>query len=274
MILKYRRTQAGIGKGERQIIDALILRGSISISASDLEKQFGYERKAANLILSRLSRKGWIQRLKAGVYRIVPLGSDAPEPIPADAWAVGMELFSPCYISGWSSAEHWDLTEQIFNSTVIYTSKKQRKKDVVVAGLHYRTKFVESKNLFGLTKMWSSNKSIQIADMHRTIIDVLDDPAMGGGGRHTIDIVNAYWKKNEASFEILYQYAEKLNHPAVFKRLGFTAEKVGHLPAPRISKLHSKIKSGVIKLDPHGPNSGPIVSRWGLRINIPLVDIA
>jgi predicted transcriptional regulator of viral defense system len=268
-----KKMQAGIGKTERHVIDTLTLQGKISVNASDLEKEFGYERKAANLVLSRLSRKGWVQRLKAGVYRIVPLGSDTAEPVPADAWAIGMELFSPCYISGWSAAEHWDLTEQIFNSTAIFTSQKKRKKDFVIAGLRYRIKFIEAENFFGLKQIWSSNKAMQIADIHRTIIDILDDPAIGGGGRHAFDITKSYWQKNESDPDILYQYAEKLNHPAVVKRLGFIAERVGKLPDSWTSKLQSKIKTGIIKLDPHGPNSGPIVSKWGLRINIPLEDI-
>ncbi len=273
MNLEYIKEQAGIGKTERQIIDTLTLLGKQFINASDLEKEFGYDRKRANLVLSRLSRKGWLQRLKAGIYRIVPLGSDTSEPVPADAWAVAMELFSPCYLSGWTAAEHWDLTEQIFNSTVVFTAQKQRKKDYVVAGLNYKTKFINSESIFGTKKIWSSNRPVQIADIHRTIIDILDDPTVGGGGRHTLDLVKAYWQKKEADPNMLYQYAEKLNHAAVFKRLGFMIEKIGRLPASWPNKIHSKIKTGVIKLDPHGPNSGPIISRWGIRINIPLEDI-
>ena len=37
-------------------------------------------------------------------------------------------------------------------------------------------------------------------------------------------------KHKEANPEILFQYAEKLEHGGVFKRLGFLAEKIMHLP--------------------------------------------
>ena len=43
---------------------------------------------------------------------------------------------------------------------------------------------------------------------------------------------------------------------------------------PFLDKIHLKINTGIIKLDPHGPNSGPINTKWGIRINIPLGDIS
>lgn len=270
---QYNDNPDGLSHAERQLINAMTRLGKLAIRAIDLEQELGYSRKSANLALSRLYRKGWLQRLKAGVYSIIPLGSDS-NPLPEDAWAIAMELFSPCYISGWTAAEHWELTEQIFNSTVVFTGLKQRKKDVVIAGLNYRTKFINPKDIFGTKKSWSSNKPVLIADIHRTIIDVLDDPEIGGGGRHTLDIVKAYFQNKEANPEILLQYAEQLDHGAVFKRLGFVAQEFLHLSDSWLQKLHLKIKTGIIKFDPNGPNVGPIITKWGIRVNIPVGDLS
>ncbi len=269
----YNDTQAGIGQAERHALDMLSRLGKPVIRASDLESGLGYSRAVSNLTLSRLCKKGWIQRLRSGIYRIVPLGSESANPVPEDAWAIAVELFAPCYISGWTAAEHWELTEQIFNSTVVFTTQKQRKKEFVIAGLKYRAKLIADEDIFGLKKIWSSNTQIPIADIHRTIIDVLDDPEMGGGGRQTNDIVREYFQHKDANFEVLCQYAEKLGHGAVFKRLGFVAERFVDFPPLLLEKLHANIKTGIINFDPHGPSAGPIISKWGLRINIPLGDI-
>ncbi len=270
---KYNYAQAGIGQLETHVLNMMVQLGKPVIRADDLEKEFGYNRAISNLILSRLSKKGWIQRLQAGIYRIVPMGSQNANPVPEDAWSIAEELFSPCYISGWTAAEHWELTEQIFNSTVIFTARKQRKKELTISGLNYRAKSIARKDIFGVKKIWSSNTQISIADIHRTIIDVLDDPEIGGGGRQTMDIVKEYFLHKDANPEILCQYAEKLGHGAVYKRLGFIAEKLKYFPQPLLDKLYSHIKTGIINLDPHGPNSGPIITKWGIRINIPLGDI-
>jgi predicted transcriptional regulator of viral defense system len=201
------------------------------------------------------------------------LGADSVEPVSENGWAIAMELFSPCYISGWTAAQHWDLTEQIFNTTVVVTAKKLRKTHYKVAGVEFKTRFTSEKNIFGTKKLWSGNRSIQIADLHRTIIDVLDDPRIGGGGRYMVDLVKAYWQKDDANPETLLQYAFKLNHGTVFKRLGFLSEKTGNLSTTLINSLHTKINKGIILLDPHGPKSGPIITKWGVRVNIPLEDV-
>lgn len=273
MELEYNK-QAGLGERERRLIDEMTRSGRLVLRAEDLEQELGCKRAAANLLLSRLCKKGWLQRLKPGIYRIVPLGSASSNPVPEDSWAIAAALFSPCYISGWSAAEHWDLTEQIFNSTIVFTATKQKKRDQIIAGLAYRTKHIRVECIFGTQKIWSSNTQIQVADIHRTIIDILADPEVGGGGRHTVDIVKEYWRKKEARPELLWEYAEKLNDGAVFRRLGYVAEAIGNLPEAWLKKCELKIKTGIIRFDPAGPNTGPIITKWGLRINIPLGDVA
>ena len=38
-----------------------------------------------------------------------------------DPWVIAAQLYGPCYIGGWSAAEYWDLTEQIFRTVVVMT---------------------------------------------------------------------------------------------------------------------------------------------------------
>jgi len=263
----------GLSHTERTIIDTMTRRGKTIFRVENLENEFGYKRSNANLLLSRLSKKGWLQRLGAGIYRIIPLGSDSTNPIPDDPWSIAMELFSPCYLSGWTAAEHWDLTEQIFNSTIVYTENKQRTKTHKIAGLVFRTKQISSIRNFGTNKIWSNNTSIQIADIHKTIIDIMDDPLMGGGGLHSVSIFKSYIQKKDASLETLWKYAEKLNQGAVFKRLGFLIERTMPNQTQWSSTFLEKINTGIINFDPNGPKSGPIITKWGIKINVPLEDI-
>jgi predicted transcriptional regulator of viral defense system len=272
--MTYTIKQAGLGNKERQLIDAVIGSGKTIIHGSQLQQEFGYSNAAANLMLSRLYQKGWLQRLKAGVYRIVPLGSDSANPIPEDAWTIAMEMFAPAYIGGWTAAEHWDLTEQIFNTTVVFSAHKQKSTDQTVIGLSFKIKFLQQKNLFGTTKIWSENMPIQLSDLHRTLIDVLDDPAIGGGGRSMIDIFMAYKDKKEADPEMLWQYARQLDNGGIFKRLGFLSERILKAPVDYLEKIQTECNTGIVLLDPQGPRTGPIIKRWGIRINIPLADVA
>lgn len=267
MVKQYHFGQAGLSPGERLLIDDLVRRGKFVVRNEDLQV------KNPKLTLSRLSKKGWMQRLRAGVYRIVPLGSDSGDPVPEDPKAIAMTLFAPCYIGGWTAAEHWGLTEQIFNVTIVLTAKKQRTSDHLIAGLTFKTRHMSQQNFFGTKKIWSADQVILLSDVHRTLIDILNDPAIGGGGRALVDIGRSYSEKKEADPEILWQYAQQLDQGAVFKRLGFLAEKILHLGDDYLARVRVKCKSGVILLDPRGPKTGPILTNWGLRVNIPLQDI-
>ncbi len=227
-------------------------------------------RAAANLLLSRLARKGWLRRFRRGVYAVVPLSSSSAAPPVESPLAVAMQLFTPCYISGWSAAQHWSLTDQIFNAVAVFSAKPQRRGTQLIAGVTYRVRRVRGENIFGTTRVWAGSVAIEIADIHRTVIDVLDAPEMGGGGPHTLDIVRAYWARSDADQQRLLEYGLRLGRGTVFKRLGFFAERFGRADPAWLTTCRDHLSAGVSLLDPAGPARGPIVSRWRLRVNIPM----
>lgn len=272
MQLQYNSHLGGLGPKERRVLECMSKLELLVIQAKDLEQRLGYKRQQANLTLSRLAKKGALQRLKAGMYRALGPGEAVNTP-PSDAWAIAMIAFSPCYISGWSAAEHWGLTEQIFNSTLVYTAQKQRCSKTTIAGLAYQTKSITEDKIFGTQTIWSSNIPVLIADCHRTIIDILADPKQGGGGRHMLAIVKAYLQSDDANINQLWNYAERLNNGAVLKRLGWLCEQLLPHPCKQAEAALAKIHTGIIKLDPAGPNTGPIISKWGIQINLPQEDL-
>ncbi|MBF0431390.1 MAG: type IV toxin-antitoxin system AbiEi family antitoxin domain-containing protein [Fibrobacteria bacterium] len=110
---------AGLSTQERLIISHFTALEQSTINADKLIEFHHCKRATANQILRRLKRKGWLQRLKYGAYAIVPLSATTSAPAIENAWALAMDVFKPAYISGWSAAEHWDLTEQIFNTVSV-----------------------------------------------------------------------------------------------------------------------------------------------------------
>jgi predicted transcriptional regulator of viral defense system len=273
-LLARRDKSGGLGEVERTVLSALAALERPAATTKDVERQLGMSRKAANLLLSRLTRKGWLRRLRRGWYAVVPLSSTSAEPVSEDPLAVAMQLFAPCYISGWTAAQHWELTEQIANTVVVYSAKPQRTGEQKVGGVSYRIRRVPKNAIFGTTKAWSGTVPVQMATPHRTVIDILDAPEMGGGGRQTLDIVRAYWRRNDVDPDLLFDLAAKLGRGTIFKRLGFTGERFGHPSQAWLEACRSKLSAGVSLLDPTGPRRGPIVSRWRLRINVPPGDVA
>ena len=264
----------GLSTRERSILGEFMRKGRVTVTGEDVAKELHISRPLANKILLRLERKGWLQRGKRGSYIFVPLSSLTPETMPEDPWALAMELFAPCFISGFTAAEYWELTEQIFNTIVVYSSRPQRSTTQKLANVTFRIHRIPESGLFGTKKVWRNNIPALIADPHRTLIDVLDYPEFGGGGRHMLDIAHAYWKGGKADPGRLLQYAMRLKRGAIFKRLGFTAESWGDVTQEWLQTCRDHVSAGISRLDPSGSDKGRILTRWRLRINLPLEEYA
>jgi len=264
----------GLGEKERQVVATLAALERPTVTAIDVTEALPMKREAANLVLSRLARKGWLKRLRRGMYSVLPLSARSDRIAIDEPLAAAMKLFEPCYISGWSAAEHWDLTEQIHNAIVVYSAKPQRRSTQSLGGVTYRVRRIKADAIFGTTKLWSGTVAVELADVHRTVVDILDAPEMGGGGRQMIDIVRAYWAKPAADSQILLNLSLRLGHGALFKRLGFTTERFGTADEGWSKVCREHLSAGVSLLDPQGPSRGPIVTRWRLRINMPIIDAA
>ena len=98
----------------------------------------------------------------------------------------------------------------------------------------------------------------------KTIVDIVDDPAIGGGIRHVADCLGAYLRREDARSDELIATAEKLGNRAVFKRLGFLVELEGQQDA-LVAACRARLSAGNAKLDPALP-CPKLVKRWHLWI--------
>jgi predicted transcriptional regulator of viral defense system len=265
------RDLGGLSAHERELISLAVAEERTSISADDVQRTRGCSRSMAHQILSRLERKGWLHRLRRGIYSVVPLGATEREPAIENGWLVAMAVFQPAFISGWTAAEHWNLTEQIFNTIAVVTTTKPRHTTQTIGGVRFRVRAIEEHRFFGAEAVWFGSASVQVADASRTLIDIADLPKLGGGGRHMLDVVRAYWRSEHRDPQRLLDYAKRYGRGAVFKRLGFLAETF-QAPVDKqwLEACRSFVPQGITNLDPDAPPKGRIVSRWNLRVNLPL----
>jgi len=251
-------------------MDLFLEQERVIVTSEDVRQVWPDESENVNSILSRMARKGWLQRVKRGTYALISLGEGTTKPATANAWAVASILFEPCFISGWSASEHWGLTDQIFNSISLVTENRVRSKSQELGGIRFRIRTLPAEKMFGSQKVWFGRTIVKVADPHRTLLDVLDSPSFGGGGRHVLDISQNYWSGSLNNSDQLLQYALKYGRGTVFKRLGFLAETFGNPAANWLEQCYEHRSKGLSLLDPESPNQGPINSKWRLRINLPL----
>jgi predicted transcriptional regulator of viral defense system len=234
------------------------------ISVDDAATALGVDRPAAAKMLARWHEQGWLARVRRGLYAPVPITATPTDQVIEDPWVLVPTLFHPAYIGGASAAHHWDLTEQLFRSVFVYTAGSVRRSRQPIQGVTFVVRQVAEAKLFGTKTLWRGRVKLQVSDLHRTVIDMLDTPAMGGGIRHVADCIRAYLKRADASPDTLIAYADRLGNGAVFKRLGFLAEHIGG-PEQLIAACHERLTQGNVKLDPALP-SPRLIRRWRLWV--------
>lgn len=250
-------------RGRARLAAVLQVAGDL-VTIADAERELALPRVPAAKLLSRWVDQGWVRRVGTGTYVPVPLDLLASEQVVQDPWILVPALFSPAYIGGRTAAEHWDLTEQIFRDTVVFTARPLRQKHVERQGAVFTIKHVHEDKIFGTKTVWRGRTRVDVSDVHRTVIDMLDDPAVGGGIQHVADCFSRYVKRSDYDPEKLIEYADRYGNGAIFKRLGFLAEREGE-ERMLANAAKARLTKGNAKLDP-GLACDRLVTRWRLRV--------
>ena len=258
----------GISEKNRKMLTTLHRGTSGPFTPREAANLLGLDIGRTQRFLAYLAAAGWLTRIRRGLYVTVPLDVAEPVSWKEDPWIVAAKVFSPFYIGGWSACEHWGLTDQIFKETVVISGKTIRRRHMEIQGVTFYIKVVDRDKIFGTETVWRGRTRVFVSDPTRTIVDILDDPGIGGGIRHVADILEAYLSHERRNDSLLLEYAHKLGNRTVFKRLGYLLEAAKVSDEILIETCHKAISSGISLLDPSAPRKGRFVRRWNLRVNV------
>ena len=210
------------------------------------------------VILSRLEKKGWIERIEKGKYMIIPLGAEKGK-YTLNEFVIGSMLVKPYAVAYWSALHYYGLTEQIPNTVFIQTTARKKKQDIEIFGVRYRVVRVKDTKFFGIRKEWIEETQINTTDREKTIIDCLDKPQYCGG---VVEVAKAL-KNENLNKEKLLEYAQQIANSGVMRRLGYLCDFL------KIDINISPLKTrNYLLLDPTMPHRGPRNSKWRLIINL------
>lgn len=260
----------GISERNRAYLELLHREADAAFGVDEAARALGLDHDVAARLLTYFGRRGWLSRVRRGLYVAVPLDARRSGEWVEDSWVIAAKVFDPCYIGGWSACEHWDLTEQVFRSLLVVTAKKVHHRDVVMQGVAFHATVRHERKLFGTAGIWRGQTRVDVSDPSRTIVDVLDDPTLGGGIRHIARVVHEYLMSEHRDDNLLVKYGDRLGNRTVFKRLGYLLE-AHEIDAPDlITACLQRRSAGYTTLDPSVKKRGSIVRRWGLRVNVQL----
>ena len=195
----------------------------------------------------------------------VPVEGDPDGMVAEDPWTLATMAFAPCYVGGWSAAEHWGLTEQLFRTVVVFSVRPPRNRRPELVGTPFWILSLRQERLFGTEAVWRGRVRILVSDPTRTALDMLINPRIGGGLRPTVDVVRAYLESEQFDYSALEEYAGRLDNGAVYKRLGFLLEKFFPDRTALLTLCRRNRTTGLAQLDPANPGER-IVRRWRIRV--------
>ena len=235
------------------------------IKVEDAMNILKLDRVHAAKLLAGWHKQGVIRRVAHGLYVPIQPNALGQTQVLDDPWILVPELYSPAYIGGWSALEHWDLTEQLFRSVCVLTSKRTRYGKRTHQGVPFFVKHISSKKMIGTRGIWRGHTRVVLSDPSKTILDIIDDPYIGAGLQHTMDCMAEFHKqKGIDGLEKLFDYALSIENGALFKKMGFLAETLG-FESEFIQACANQLTKGNANLDKTAKDK-KLVTRWCLWV--------
>ena len=253
-----------LSKGREQLTSVVQASGDV-ITVDSAAQALDLNRTKAAKTLARWTDQGWLRRVGHGIYIAATMDTLDKTDVLSDPWILIPALFSDAsYVGGRTAAEHWDLTEQIFRDIVVFTTRSVRKGQMELQGGVFTPVHVSSRHLFGTTVVWRGQTRVKISDIHRTIVDMLAAPEIGGGMQHVNDCLRRYLSRKDFNLDAIFDYADALDNSVIFKRLGFLTERIPGMEYIAVECL-PRVRSGLSPLDP-SQTTTRINTKWNLRV--------
>ena len=261
---------------DRLIVSKLARASKVGlVSVAQAAAALDTSSRNAALKLASLTRRGWMRRARRSLYLVLPLEAEPGRPAVAeDPWVLAREAFSPCYIGGWSAAEYWGLTEQIFRSILVVTAANVRSKTVDLLGSEFRLFQVPEGRVAGATKVWRGSEQVLVSSRERTLADCLRNPELCGGIRTLFQMLREYVTGPEFNRENLLDDLRRFGNGAAWKRFGYLMEVARPEDRELFVTANSNLSAGNVKLDPSIAGRGRLLRRWRLWVNVHLTSKA
>lgn len=222
---------------------------------------------AVKELLSDMTKRGLLMRLKKGVYYIIPYEQNSESFMP-DWHLIAENLVREAYhyIGYYSALQIHNLITQPSLKEQIVVSKQMRPSVIKIKNVSFQFIYHNTCHFFGAKKIWIDGfNKVLCSDLEKTIIDCLFKPNYAGG---IVEVARAiYVSQDKIKFDTLYDYTTKFKSQAVIKRLGFLLELLGIKNNITVKLQRAKTASYVL-LDTELPPSGKMISRWSIRQNL------
>jgi predicted transcriptional regulator of viral defense system len=254
----------GLSTRESRLLARLAGAGHQIISVNDIERTLKVAPNSAREIASRLTKKGWLDRLFPGRYLIIPLAAGEEGLYTTHEYLIASHVAEPMYVGYYTALDHHGLTEQVPRTVYVVTPTRAQSREI--HGVPYRVVTVTERKFFGYEPTSIEGSAVNVADIRKTLVDCADHPEFGGGIRELAQAMVAA-DDRDCSWTTVGEYLQRLDNGAATKRIVFLADELD-IDLPTRETLLESFTSGYSLLDPTRSEQGRYDSEYRLRINV------
>jgi len=256
-----------LGSTSARLLTTLAEEDRTIFSIADAQEILGSSYDATLQTLRRLTRAGWLVRLTAGRYAIVPLSSGNEATPQVNRYVVARELLgeTPYYVSHDSAMDVHNMLTRPVTTVVVTTPRRLARREIL--SVPYRFVYAPPSALWGCEPTWvTPYEQVTVSDLERTILDGLNRPDLCAGvGQVAIGL---WMRHDDLNWDRLAGYTRKLGRRAVAQRLGYLLELYDLGTPSLIESLQAMVGASYARLDLLLPDEGPTLARWRLRLNL------
>lgn len=264
-----------LSRTESRVILDLEWRNQKTVTLVELRAALGASEGYARKFAHRLVQKGWLERLRPGLFRLVPSDRGREGVADTHPLTAGAALVHPYFFSFGTACTHHGLTEQVFAE--VYVACQEQRRPETIRARRYVFAYVPSERFFGFAETRVLGETVQMATVERAFLDAIDRPRYAGGIGEVSRI--AARAASRVSWTVLLRLARRWGSSALVQRLGYFLDLHGvAVPDDARSALldlvlpHSKIQLGTRR---KWGTSGGLARPWNVVENVPrdvLVD--
>jgi predicted transcriptional regulator of viral defense system len=211
-----------LSEKESFLLENLIAKYGLFVDFDQIYAQLGkdYTRQKAKKVVIKLTKNGWLVRIKKGLYYITNLESRGFA--GASVLVIAQAILEESYVSFEAALQHYGIFDQHTRTVTSVCLKK--KSDKTIQGITYRFIKVSGKNFYGWEETQIEGRTVKIATLEKAILDMVQSQR----SVHSLDLVLEKLKEYKGNFDF-----EKLNDLAkgqsitVQRILGFLLDKAG-----------------------------------------------
>lgn len=228
---------------ESQLLESLIVKCGQIVTTADIaaEAKTSWGEKFVYDVITRLAKRGWLIRIKRGLYAISDLSTRGF--LSLSSYFVANLLVKHSYVSFESALHHHGMFDQLTNKVISVSLKMY--KTVKLHNIEYSFIKTKAAHYFGWQEVTIDNKTVRIATVEKALIDMVNFHK----SIYSIDLVLEKLRehKNSLDFVKLNEYIGEMSMTTI-KIFGFIFD---------LLKIDS---SGLLKLAEHSSGAHRMVA--------------